>query len=81
MLALTTNPDSTAGGVSVERWIENSWSGPDNPSTLATVANYSALAANQAGRIYGIVEDNLGPRIVEWAFDNRGGYTRIGNVT
>ena len=81
MQALATNPNSISGGVSINSWsFTSSWSNPSNPSTLATVANYSALTANQAGRVYGIVESNTGPGIVEWALDDSGSYTRIGNV-
>lgn len=57
------------------------WSNPNNSSALAPIANYSAIAANLAGNIYGVVESNVGPEIVEWAFDDSGAYTRIGSVT
>ena len=78
--ALTTNPDSMNGGVSVNSWGNTGWMNPTNPTTFAAIVGYSALAANQAGRVYGIVEGNAGPEIVEWAFDDSGAYTEVGNV-
>lgn len=73
--ALVTNPDSISGGVYVDTWnLMTGWSNPNNSSALAPIANL-------AGRVYGVVESNAGPGIVEWAYDDSGAYTRIGNVT
>lgn len=60
--------------------VNTSWAGPNNVSVMAPVANYSALAANQAGRVYGIVSGSSGPGIMEWALDDSGIYTKVGSV-
>ncbi len=79
--ALATNPDSTNSGVSVNSWTYLGWQNPNSPYTLGAIASSSALAANQAGRVYGIVAGNPGPEIVEWAYDDSGTYTKTGTAT
>jgi hypothetical protein len=74
---LTADPSS---GITVQSWKSGNWGSPFQPSVFENFTGYSAIAANQAGRIYGIVQGDEGPVIMEWAFEGNGTYSVVGNV-
>ncbi|KAL1616261.1 hypothetical protein SLS54_008554 [Diplodia seriata] len=82
---LTTDPLEVAGRVTLTAYhiSTDKWTSARDVAGFEDILDGSPLAANQAGRVYGLVAGADGvPQIAEWAWSaDNASYTRMGNVS